>query len=104
MKLLQQQYIDHRLQKHLEGLKLPQGGRKMELRDLLAALEATGAMQPQEAPEEENVWRWPFEGKDGVVFLSHCNLRSRLPIIFQAILHIADYQCNKILNFSIYCQ
>ena len=76
MKLLQQQYIDRRLQKHLEGLQLPQSGSRLAIQDLLVALEAAGDVQPQEAPEEENVWRWPFEDNDGVVFLSHCNLRS----------------------------
>ena len=40
MKLLQQQYIDRRLQRHLEGLKLPQSGKGLAMQDLLAALEA----------------------------------------------------------------
>ena len=40
MKLLQQQYIDRRLQKHMEGLKLPQSGSRLAMSDLLAALEA----------------------------------------------------------------
>lgn len=101
MQLLQRQYIDRKIQQHLKELHLPQTGKKLTRKELLEALKAKGAIQPEEAPEEENVFHWPFrkakpetstgstpeadaEGgdkdcgseDDGIIFLRHCNLRT----------------------------
>jgi len=77
MEHLQTHYIDQRLQAHFDNLNLPQTDTQLEIKDLITSLSAKGAIQKTEAPEEDNIFRWPFalEGKDNApLYLTHCNL------------------------------
>ena len=78
MQLLQRNYLNKRIQEHFDNLKLPQTETPVEHKDLVEALRNKGAIQPSEAPEEANIFPWPFTLKgdeNDLLFLSHCNIR-----------------------------
>jgi len=78
MQLLEREYVNWRLQEYFNSLKMRQTRRNLTADDLRNALKETGALQTEDAPEEENVFRWEF-GLRGdefdPLFLKHCNLR-----------------------------
>lgn len=78
MHLLLQNYLCERLQAHFDALQLPQTDRLLDHKFLVEALQIKGAIQEEEAPEEMNIFRWPFSlrGEDSdPLFLKHCCLR-----------------------------
>lgn len=78
MNILLQHYLSERLQTHFDALQLSQTGRLLEHGALVDALQAKGAIQEDEAPEESNIFRWPFSLKEDdsdPLFLKHCCLR-----------------------------
>lgn len=78
MHLLLQNYLYERLQAHFDALQLPQTDRLLDHKFLVEALQIKGAIQEEEAPEEMNIFRWPFSlrGDDSdPLFLKHCCLR-----------------------------
>lgn len=78
MNILLQHYLSERLQTHFDALQLSQTGRLLEHGALVDALHAKGAIQKEEAPDEMNIFRWPFrlKGDDSdPLFLKHCCLR-----------------------------
>jgi len=78
MQLLQRHYLSERLQKHFDNLQLPQTESPLRHENLIGALREKGAIQPTEAPEENNIFCWPlgFKGDDtDPLFLTHCDIR-----------------------------
>jgi len=74
---LQTHYLNQRLQDHFDNLKLPQTDTPLEFNDLVTSLRDKSAIQETEAPEEDNIFRWPFsiKGNDSdPLYLTHCNL------------------------------
>lgn len=78
MLLLEREYLNWRLQKYFDSLNMRQIRRKMTAEDLRNALKETGALQTEDSPEEENVFRWEFSlrgDESDPLFLKHCNIR-----------------------------
>lgn len=78
MHLLLQDYLNERIQAHFDTLQLPQTDKLLEHKFLIEALQTNGAIQEEEAPEESNIFRWPFslKGDDSdPLFLKHCCMR-----------------------------
>lgn len=78
MYLLLRDYLSERLQAHFDTLQLPQTDSILEHTALMESLRAKGAIQSVEAPEESNIFRWPFSLKEDdsdPLFLKHCCLR-----------------------------
>ena len=78
MYILLQDYLSERLQAHFDALKLAQTGTLLEYNTLIEALRTKGAIQDEQAPEEMNIFRWPWslKGDDSdPLFLKHCCLR-----------------------------
>lgn len=78
MYILLQDYLSERLQAHFDALQLPQTDKLLEHKALVDALRTKGAIQTEQAPEEINIFRWPWSlnGDDSdPLFLKHCCLR-----------------------------
>lgn len=78
MYILLQDFLSKRLQAHFDVLQLPQTDSKLKHTALMESLRAKGAIQPVEAPEKSNIFRWPWslKGDDtDPLFLKHCCLR-----------------------------
>lgn len=78
MHLLLQDYLNERIQAHFDTLQLPQTDNLLEHKFLVEALQLKGSILKEEAPEEMNIFRWPFslKGDDSdPLFLKHCCLR-----------------------------
>ena len=78
MYILLQDYLSERLQAHFDALKLAQTGTLLEHKALVESLRKKGAILDEQAPEEMNIFRWPWslKGDDSdPLFLKHCCLR-----------------------------
>lgn len=78
MHLLLRDYLSERLQSHFDAISLSQDDKFLEHKSLVDALNIKGAIQEEEAPEEMNIFRWPFSLKgdeSDPLFLKHCCLR-----------------------------
>ena len=78
MYILLQDYLSERLQAHFDVLKLAQTDTLLEHKALVESLRKKGALQAEQAPEEMNIFRWPWslKGDDSdPLFLKHCCLR-----------------------------
>lgn len=78
MHILLQDYLSEQLQAHFDALQLPQTDKSLEHKALFEALRTKEALQAEQAPEEMNIFRWPWDLKgdeSDPLFLKHCCLR-----------------------------